>query len=121
MAHFAKLNSDNIVTTVIVVNNTTIQDANGVEQEQIGVDFINGLYGTSDVWKQTSYNRNFRKNFAGLNFIYDETRDAFIQPQPYNSWVLNNSTCIWEAPVSHPGDGKRYVWNETTTAWDLWS
>jgi hypothetical protein len=103
MSHFAKIDKNNIVTEVIVA-------------EQ---DFINsGLVGDSFLWVQTSYNGNFRKNYAGIGFTYDKTRDAFIPPKQYESWTLNEDTCQWEAPVAYPVDGKEYNWNEETTQWD---
>jgi hypothetical protein len=119
MAYFAKLGIGNIVEQVISINNSVITDANGVEQEQLGVDFINKLYNTRDVWKQTSYNNNIRKNYAGIGFQYDQTRDAFIPPKPYNSWILNEDTCLWEAPVAMPINDNRYTWNESTLTWDI--
>jgi hypothetical protein len=119
MAHFAKLGTGNIVEQVISINNAVITDNNGVEQEQLGVDFINKLYNTRDVWKQTSYNNNIRKNYAGIGYTYDQQRDAFIPPKPYQSWVLNEQTCQWQAPVTYPADGKMYSWNELTLSWDL--
>ena len=119
MAHFAKLGTGNIIEKVIVVSNEVINNSNGIEQEQLGIDFINNLYGTRDVWKQTSYNGTFRKNFAGIGFKYDQTRDAFIPPKPFNSWVLNEETCMWESPVNYPDDDNRYNWNEENQTWDL--
>jgi hypothetical protein len=126
MAYFAKLGTGNIVEQVISINNAVITDANGIEQEQLGVDFINNLYGTNDIWKQTSYNKTFRKNYAGIGMIYDQQRDAFIGPKPYNSWVLNESTCNWEAPIARPEltqeqiDNKNYyTWNEEILNWEL--
>ena len=119
MAYFAKLGTGNIVENVISINNSVITDANGVEQEKLGVDFINKLYNTRDVWKQTSYNNNIRKNFAGIGYQYDQTRDAFIAPKPFKSWLLNETTCRWEAPVARPVDGKLYNWNESTLTWDI--
>jgi hypothetical protein len=119
MAHFAKLGTGNIVEKIIVVNNSVITDNSGIEQESLGVDFINKLYNTRDVWKQTSYNGNFRKNFAGVGFTYDQQRDAFIPPKPYNSWILNEITCQWESPTPLPQDNNIYLWNETTQNWDL--
>jgi hypothetical protein len=123
MAHFAKLGVGNIVETVESVSNDV------ATSEQAGVEFLQNLYKTRDVWKQTSYNTYggehaldgtpFRKNYAGIGFKYDQTRDAFIEPQPYDSWTLNETTCLWEAPVSKPDDGKKYEWNETTQTWDL--
>jgi hypothetical protein len=104
MASFAKLGTGNIVEQVISINNAVITDVNGVEQEQLGLDFINKLYNTRDVWKQTSYNGNFRKNYAGIGFNYDQTRDAFISPKPFNSWILNEDTCRWESPIPYPQD-----------------
>ena len=103
----------NKVLTVEVVSNDIATD------EQTGVNFLNNLYGTRDVWKQTSYNGTIRKNFAGIGFTYDESRDAFIPPKPFNSWTLNETTCLWEAPVAYPDDGQAYEWNETTKQWDL--
>ena len=102
MSHFAKIDINNMVTEVIVA-------------EQ---DFINsGLVGDSFNWVQTSYNGNFRKNYAGVGYTYDSTRDAFIPPQPYNSWALNEDTCQWDSPTPYPTDDKRYNWNEDTTSW----
>jgi hypothetical protein len=115
MAHFAELDDTNIVTRVIVVNNSELLDENGNESEQKGIDFCVAHYGGT--WVQTSYNKNIRKNFAGVNAIYDPVRDAFIYSQPYASWILNDDTCMWEAPVSYPTDGKSYDWNEQTLTW----
>jgi hypothetical protein len=119
MAHFAKLGIGNIVEQVIVVHNSVITDENGIEQEKLGVDFINKLYNTRDVWKQTSYNNNIRKNFAGKGYQYDQTRDAFIPPKPFNSWILNEDTCQWQSPIPYPNDGISYSWNEQSQTWDL--
>jgi hypothetical protein len=119
MAYFAKLGTGNIVEQVISINNSVITDSNGVEQEKLGVDFINKLYNTRDVWKQTSYNNNIRKNYAGIGYTYDQTRDAFIAPKPFNSWVLNEDTCLWNAPVAMPINDNRYTWNESTLTWDI--
>jgi hypothetical protein len=113
MAHFAKLGVGNIIERVEVVSNDI------ATTEQAGVDFLNNLYGSRDVWKQTSYNNNIRKNFAGIGYKYDQTRDAFIPKKPYNSWILNETTCLWEAPVAMPDDENRYTWNETNQTWDL--
>jgi hypothetical protein len=123
MAYFAKLGTGNIIEQVISINNSVITDSNGVEQEQLGVDFINKLYNTRDVWKQTSYNKNFRKNYAGIGYQYDQTRDAFIPPKTFNSWILNETTCRWEAPVSMPTteleDNQYYSWNESIINWEI--
>tara|TARA_R110002126_G_scaffold254145_1_gene397235 strand:- start:930 stop:1274 length:345 start_codon:yes stop_codon:yes gene_type:complete len=113
MAHFAKLGVGNKVLTVEVVSNDIAIN------EQAGVDFLNNLYGTNDNWFQTYKDRILRKNFAGIGFKHDQTRDAFIPPKPYKSWVLNETTCLWEAPVAYPTDGQEYKWNETTTSWEL--
>jgi hypothetical protein len=123
MAYFAKLGTGNIVEQVISINNAVITDANGVEQEQLGNDFINKLYNTRDVWKQTSYNNNIRKNYAGIGYSYDQQRDAFIPPKPFNSWVLNETTCLWEAPVAMPTEqleeNQYYAWNESIVNWEI--
>ena len=118
MATFAKIGLNNKVIEVLSVHNNELLDSNGVEQEVNGIDFLTKLTGWS-IWVQTSYNNNFRKNHAGIGYTYDENRDAFIAPQPYASWILNEDTCIWEAPVAYPDDGEEYNWNETTTTWDL--
>ena len=102
MSNFAKIDNNNVVTQVIVA-------------EQ---DFINsGAVGDSFLWVQTSYNNNFRKNFAGIGYAYDSTRNAFIPPQPYPSWTLDEDTCLWESPVARPDDDKEYEWDEATTNW----
>jgi len=129
MAHFTKLDQDNKVITVNALSNKVML-VDGVENEQKGVDFLNNLFNTNDNWKQTSYNTlggvhslggtPFRKNYAGVGYTYDETRDAFIAPQPYPSWTLNEDTCQWEAPVAFPNDGKSYNWDEETGSWDLY-
>lgn len=117
MAHFAKLDVNNIVTQVIVISNADTSDLNGVEHEYIGVGFCKSLYGAFTEWKKTSYNGNIRKNYAGIGFTYDAGRDAFIPPQPFASWVLDETTCQWNAPTSYPQDGKEYRWDESTLAW----
>lgn len=114
MAHFAQT-ENNIVTKVIVVANQDILDENGQESEQKGIDFCSNLLGGT--WKQTSYNGNIRKNYAGIGYTYDESRDAFIAPKPYNSWLLDETTCQWKAPVEMPTDNKMYSWDENTTSW----
>ena len=113
MAHFAKIGTGNIVEQVVVVHNDI------ATSEQAGVDFLNNLYKTRDVWKQTSYNNNFRKNFAGIGWHYDQDRDAFIAPKPFPSWNLNGDTCRWNSPVDYPDDGQTYDWNETNLTWEL--
>jgi len=116
MAHFAELDANNIVTRVIVVGNADTSDANGVEKEHIGAAFCERLLGGT--WKQTSYNGNMRKRYAGIGFTYNEALDAFVPPKPFASWTLNNTTADWQAPVAMPTDGKVYVWNESTLSWD---
>ena len=136
MAHFAKLGIGNKVVTVEKVSNDI------ATTEQAGIDFLNNLYGTNDIWKQTSYNTRggvhilggtpFRKNYAGMDDKYDQARDAFIAPKPFNSWILNETTCQWGAPVEKPLTyinnlkdidnnpfPDYYNWNETTKQWDL--
>ena len=123
MAHFAKLKVGNIIEKVEIVSNDI------ATTEQAGVEFLQNLYNDRAVWKQTSYNTSggvhklggtpFRKNYAAKGFTYDPTRDAFIPPKPHNSWILNETTCLWEAPVAKPTDGQRYSWNETNQTWDL--
>ncbi len=130
MATFAKIGLNSKVIEVLSVHNNELKDSNGVEQENIGIDFLTKLTGWS-IWVQTSYNTHggvhnnngtpLRKNHAGIGYTYDEDRDAFIAPKPFNSWILNEDTCIWEAPVTYPDDGERYTWNEATTTWDLTS
>lgn len=115
MAHFAQLNDENLVTQVIVVANEDTADQDGVENEAIGIEFCTNLLGGR--WVQTSYNANIRKNYAGIGYKYDATLDAFIPPQPFESWTLNEETAQWEAPTLYPDDGKRYSWDEATTSW----
>jgi len=128
MASFAKIGLNNKVIEVLSVHDNELKDANGVEQENIGIDFLTKLTGWA-IWKQTSYNTAanvhllggtpFRKNHAAIGYTYDEDRDAFIPKKPYASWTLNEETCLWEAPVVKPDDGKIYSWNEETKQWDL--
>tara|TARA_R110000772_G_scaffold7564_1_gene25615 strand:+ start:556 stop:936 length:381 start_codon:yes stop_codon:yes gene_type:complete len=124
MAHFAKLDNNNIVTLVVTVNNDIATD------EAAGISFLKTLYKESNsIWKQTSYNTidgihklggtPFRKNYAGTGYTYDEARNAFIPTKLYPSWTLNEDTCRWTAPIVKPDDGKRYNWNEDNQSWDL--
>jgi hypothetical protein len=121
MAHFAELGENNVVLRVIVVANSDTADENGNEVEAIGTTFCRNLLGGT--WKQTSYNGNFRKNYAGIGYTYDSQRDAFIPPKPFNSWLLNETSCNWEAPVALPQDAgtgdppKFYTWNEDILNW----
>jgi len=128
MASFAKIGLNNKVIAVHSVHNNELKDANGVEEEKLGIDFLTELYGWA-IWKQTSYNTiagshklggtPFRKNHAAIGYTYDEDRDAFIPKKPFNSWILDEETCLWKAPVIKPDDGKSYKWNEDTQQWDL--
>jgi hypothetical protein len=117
MAHFAKLKSGNIVEKVEVVSNEV------ATTEQAGIDFLREFYNEPHaVWVQTSYNHNFRKNYAGIGYYYDEARDAFIAPKLYESWILDEETCLWQPPIPYPSnsitDEKTYKWNEVTKSWD---
>lgn len=116
MAHFAQLNENNIVIQVIVVHNNELLD-NGIESEEKGISFCQSIFGIDTRWKQTSYNGSFRKNFAGVGFKYDTRRDAFLEFKPYVNWILNNTTCKWEAPTPYPNDGRRHEWDEYTNGW----
>lgn len=115
MAHFAEIGLNNVVQQVIVISNTELLDNDGVEQESKGQEFCRNLLGGT--WVQTSYNATFRKNYAGIGYTYDQTRNAFIPPKPYPSWTLNETTCVWQAPTPVPQDGKLYAWNENLQAW----
>jgi hypothetical protein len=125
MASFAKIGLNNKVIAVHSVHNDILKDADGVEQEILGVEFLTNLHGWA-IWKQTSYNGNIRKNYASIGYTYDEDRDAFIPKKPFASWILNEETCQWEAPIARPEltqeqiDNKNYyIWNESTTTWDI--
>jgi hypothetical protein len=109
MAHFALINNDNIVETVIVVPN---------EYEENGKEYLNSL-GLNGNWIQTSYNHSIRKNYAGIGYKYNQDLDAFIPPKPFNSWILNEESCLWEPPVEYPNDDNMYMWNEETTSWEV--
>jgi hypothetical protein len=128
MAHFAKIGLNSKVIAVHSVVNEVLNDSNGIQREDIGIDFLTQLHGWA-IWKQTSYNTKggvhssggtpLRKNFAGIGYTYDEDRDAFIPPKPFNSWILNEDTCLWNAPVARPQDDNIYSWNESTLTWDI--
>lgn len=132
MASFAKIGLNNKVIEVLSVVNEVLHDSNGIEQEVIGIDFLTKLTGYP-VWKQTSYNTHggvhdtggtpLRKNHAGIGMTYDEDKDAFILPKPFNSWILNEDTCLWEAPVTMPTiqleENQYYFWNESIINWDI--
>jgi hypothetical protein len=128
MASFAKIGLNSKVIEVVSVVNDVLKDSSGIEREELGIQFLNELTGWP-IWKQTSYNTHggihnnggtsFRKNHAGIGYTYDEDRDAFIPKKPYNSWILNEATCNWEAPVAKPNDGNMYNWNEQIQNWEL--
>jgi hypothetical protein len=127
MASFAKIGLNSKVIEVLSLHNNVLKDSNGVEQEVNGIDFLTKLTGYP-LWKQTSYNTHggvhssggtpLRKNHAGIGYTYDEDRNAFIPAKPYNSWILNETTCLWNAPVAYPTDDENYTWNELTLSWD---
>lgn len=108
MAHFARIDENNIVTEVLVVPD---------EQEFRGKEYLRDDLQLGGNWVQTSYNGNIRKNYAGIGYTYDAGRDAFIPPKPFDSWVLDEDTCLWNAPIPYPYDGKTYRWDEETFAW----
>jgi len=126
MAHFAEIDALHKVVRILVLDNKDTQDESGNEVESVGAKYLSDGFGGT--WKRTSYNTSggvhslggtpFRKNYAGIGHTYDASKDAFISPQPYPSWTLNEDTCQWEAPTAYPDDGKKYVWNEDTQAWD---
>lgn len=117
MAHFAKLDDNNVVIDVNSVSNDVINNLPFPESEPVGIQFLTEWSGGYTNWKQTSYNANFRKNYAGLEYTYDANLNAFIPPKPFSSWLLETNTCQWQAPVSYPNDGKQYIWGETTQSW----
>jgi len=117
MASFVKLDDKNVVIDVISVSNDVVNNLPFPESEPLGVLFLSQVYDGYANWKQASYNSNFRKNFAGIDYTYDATLDAFIAPKPYPSWLLNTDTCQWKAPVPYPNDGNNYYWNEEAQQW----
>jgi hypothetical protein len=119
MAYFAQIDEHDIVTRVLAVDNSVLNDLPFPESEPLGVAFLQGLFGADTVWKQTSYNSNFRVNYAGIGYFFDDVLNAFISPKPFPSWLLNTQTCQWQAPVPYPTDGKRYYWDEETQSWVL--
>jgi len=123
MAHFAELGNTNLVLRVIVVDNSDCVDENGNESEQVGIAYCKSLFGEDTVWVQTSYNSNFRKNYAHAGGTYDQDNDAFIAEKPYPSWILNTDTFQWESPIGPPPDeeddplGNAYRWDEENQQW----
>jgi hypothetical protein len=116
MAYFAKLDDNDVVIDVHALNNIEMLTAEGVESEDMGKAFFIRWSGGYSKWVQTSFNGTIRKNYAGIGYTYDRVRDAFIPPQPYASWVLNEDTCQWSAPVAMPTEGN-YTWDESTHNW----
>ena len=117
MAHFAELDSNNVVLRVVVIGNADTSDANGVEKEHIGAAFCEKLFGGT--WKKTSYNGNIRKRYAGVGYTYNAELDAFVTPKPYASWTLDENTCGWKPPTPAPTtENKTHTWNESTLSWD---
>lgn len=126
MAHFAELDTNNIVLRVLVVDNTVLKDEAGVEHEQKGVDYLQNLFGADTLWKQTSYTGSFRVRYAGIGYSFDFNLNAFIPLKPYPSWNLDPNIADWVAPVLKPNltpdeeeAGMFYVWNEEFLRWDL--
>lgn len=117
MGYFAKLDTDNNVIEVLSVDNSVMNNLPFPESEPLGVAFLTEWSGGYTNWKQTSYNANFRKNYASTGYVYDSVLDAFIGPKPFPSWLLNTNTCQWESPTPRPSDGKAYIWNEETLSW----
>lgn len=119
MAHFAKLNENDIVEMVVVVDNENLLNEFGVEDENKGIEYLKLIYGSDTNWVQTSYNRNFRRLFAATNYIYDRVNDIFISYQPYPSWIFNDITKDWDPPTPFPNDGNGYFWDEINLQWIL--
>lgn len=119
MAHFAELDSKNQVLRVVVIADAECLNSNGLESEDVGISFCQQVFGKDTKWKQTSYNSKIRTKFAGIGFTYSNELDAFIPPQPYPSWNLNQETCNWVPPIPSPDDGQLYNWNESQQVWEL--
>ena len=115
MAHFAKLDRNNVVETVLVVNNEDCLNEAGEESESVGVEFLRKIFGYDTNWKQTSYHANIRKHYAGIGYTYDQNLDAFVPPKPFPSFVLDETTCLWKAPVEKPNG--HYKWDEPSLSW----
>jgi hypothetical protein len=117
MAHFARINRDNIVKSIQVIDNENLLNEEGLEEEDFGIVYLNKIHGVGFTWVQTSYNNNFRKQFAGIGYTYDKANDVFISPKPFPSWSLDASF-DWQPPTARPDDDKMYSWNENTQTWD---
>ena len=120
MGYFAKVNENYIVEQVISISNLDLGEPEFTypATDAIGQVFIANVLKLEGTWRQTSYNSNIRKNYAGIGYTFDPDRDAFIPPKPYESWTLNEETCLWESPIPYPEDGKVYTWNEDTQNWE---
>jgi hypothetical protein len=123
MAHFAQLDENSVVVNVIVVDNKDVGDLPFPDSESVGISYLKNLYGSETVWKQTSYNNNFRVRYAGVGSTYSVEHDAFIPPKPFPSWLFSVETLNWVSPTPHPtnydtSDGALYFWNEQTLSWD---
>jgi hypothetical protein len=117
MAHFAQIDENNVVLRVIVVNNEDVGNLEFPESEPVGLAFLNNLYGEGLIWKQTSYNHNFRKGYAIIGGTYNQELDAFVNPKEYPSWVLNTELARYEPPIPFPTDGNNYYWDESQLNW----
>jgi hypothetical protein len=119
MAYFAELDQNMVILRVVVVNNDTIDNLPFPESEPIGIAFCQSLFGDDTIWKQTSFNASFRKNFACTSKSYDPYLDAFVSPKPdcVPSWIFDTTTCRWIPPIPYPSDGKNYQWDEATLSW----
>ena len=116
MAHFAELDTDNMVLRVIVISNNELLDSDGVEQEELGKLFCNKLLGGN--WIQCSYNGSFRTRMAGKNYTYNAEKDAFIAPKPYDSFIFDDDLLAWVSPIARPDDDNQYIWNEEQGNWE---
>ena len=118
MAHFAELDKNDVVLQVIVVNNNDINNLSFPESENVGVEFCRSIFGPDTIWKQTSYNGNFRKRYAGPGYTYDAVDDVFIAPKPFDNWILDETIYSWIPPVPKPTDDKQYQWNQEQNIWE---
>lgn len=122
MAHFAKLDENNVVITVVVVDNINLLNEDGVEEEAVGIAYLNNIFNDGSTWVQTSHSGSKRKLFAATGYTYNEAKDVFIAPAPYDSWTLNEDTCEWEPPVACPTEDiapRTYHWIEETQVWEI--
>lgn len=117
MAHFAQLDENDIVITVLVVDNEKLLNNFNVEDENLGILYLKNIFSESSNWVQTSYNNNFRVRMAAPNYKYDRVLDAFIPPKPYDSWIFDDVSKSWISPIPHPNDGNSYMWDENNQTW----